>query len=218
MSVVPASRAQRIAWYAARINDWTLNAASIGLTGPETASLAALITSAQNALTAAEAARINSLSATVAYYNAEAAMAAKGAGLLAKIRGHAIANDNPNVYVLADIPPPTPPTPAGMPPVPTNVTAQLQNDGSVKLSWKGTLSHGAYFEVWRRFNNDAQYQRLSSIAAKKYVDDEIPGGCEAVFYVVFAKRGTLTSDASEPASVRMGGSFLTVEAGGEEAA
>ena len=131
MAILPESRLGRVEFFEAHIAAWVAGAGAntIGLTAAQTTALNAKITAARTAYNAMIVAREASKAATQAFYNAEAALSDNGAALLATIKAFAETTANPNVYVLAQIPPPAQPSPAGAPTNPTDLGAFLENDG-----------------------------------------------------------------------------------------
>ena len=68
------------------------------------------------------------------------ALRAAGADIIRQIRTQAEVTNNPNVYNLAQVPPPAPPSPAPLPGQPTNFTVGLTGSGGILLTWKSTNS------------------------------------------------------------------------------
>ncbi len=205
MATLPRSKNEQIAFFEQRLPLWNANAAALGLSLPHLTELATQTTTARTDYDAAQVARSASLAATETQNFAVAGLTDFGADLIKLIRAKAQADNDPGLYALANIPAPAAPTPAGTPPVPTNLQADLQNDGSVKLNWKGTLSSGAFFTIWRTTDNAPTPTQIDSIAAKAYIDDSIPAATCAISYFIRAHRQQFMSDASTPVNIALGG-------------
>lgn len=208
MSTLPESRKAKIEYLEARIDQWIENAAAIGLTGAQVASLQGRITAARGDLDNVVAARAVSRDRTLEFHTSTDAMADLGADLIKMIRAYAETTKNPDVYALASIPAPATPTPAGPPVPPTGLTSTLTTDGTILLRWKGSLAAGTFFSVWRQTIPAAggaltEFVQIGSVADKKFTDTTIPA-CVQATYVVRAHRGSAASTASEPTIVRLG--------------
>ncbi len=208
MPILPDSRIERVEFFEAHDPIWTSASAgdppAIGLTPAQCLEMTALTTTARAKYNAMLSARQASKAATAAFYNAEDAMAQNGAGLIATIKAYAETTADPNVYVLAQIPAPAVPVPAGAPTNPTALGAFLENDGSVTLSWKGTLAKGQYFSVWRQLHGSTEWTSVGTVAAKKFTDNNVPSAIISATYQVKAHRNTQVSAGSEPVTVLFG--------------
>lgn len=203
-NVLPRTRLQKIEWFEQRLDGWLANPAAIGLTPAQVTQLAADVAAARQAYDQAQQTRNEAQSATVGFHAASAAMEGGGRDLITTIKAFAEASDDPGVYVQADVPPPSTPTPAGPPETPTHVTGTINSDGAVELSWKGSLAHRTFFEVLRKLEGEASWTVLDSVGAKHYLDETVPLGTTAAQYRVRAKRGNHTSPANDPITVRLG--------------
>lgn len=196
MAVLPKSRDEMIAWFSDRITDWGANAAAIGLSASQVTELATILNTAENALSDATAARIDSKDKTVVYHATADALRDFGADLIKVIKAFAEATNNPNVYSTASVPPPAPPTPAGPPAQPTDMAAALLPGGGLRLTWKGTVSQKAYFSVYRRAEGETSFTLLDSPATKTYDDTSIPTGANSVTYYIQARRDEFRVDSA----------------------
>lgn len=203
MPVIPEKTNDAIIFFEGRIAAWTLNAAAIGLTVGDVGGISPQITGARTAFTAAEAARQASKNATVTLDNNMATLRSTGAALVAKIKAYAEATGNPNVYVLASIPPPAEPTPAPAPTPPATVSGSVNNDGNVVIRWKATKQNGTFFSVHRMLPGGG-WTAIGSVAAKSFTDEGLPAGAAWAQYQVKSHRGTEVSEGSEPIVVLFG--------------
>ncbi|VAX37638.1 hypothetical protein MNBD_PLANCTO03-2134, partial [hydrothermal vent metagenome] len=202
--VLPKTRIGRIEWFEQRLADWEADPGAIGLTEGQTTELAAMVTAARQKYLHAEQTRAAARSATVGYHEAEEALNHAGRDLIAMVKAFAEASDDPGVYVRANVPPPSTPTPVGDPEPPTGVVGEITSDGAVRLAWEGTLAHRTFYEVLRRLAGEETWTLIASVGAKAYLDMTVPMGTAGVSYRVRAKRGETASAASAPISLRLG--------------
>ena len=192
MSVVPTKIPEKIGWYQQRQADWTSNATAIGLTAPQMTSMTAKITAASAALTAHEEAKQAAKNATVALYDAVRAMGDFGSSLLKQIKATA-ERDGAQVYVLASVPPPAPPSPIGPLGTANDFKVTLSQTGALDLSWKCTNPRGAtgtVYQLYRRIGATGEFTFLASVGAKKFTDQTVPAGSAQVQYEIRAVRST----------------------------
>ena len=189
LNVLPESRLAQIEWFEQRLAAWLGNTEAIGLTNAQVMQLQSEIAAARVSYNNSQQARADSKSATVTFYANTDVMSDDGRDLIKTIKAYAETTGDPNVYALANVPPPAEPTPAGPPDTPTNVTGVINSDGAVELKWNGTLASRTFFE---------------SIGAKSFLDATVPFGTTSVQYRVRAKRGEFTSPANDPITIRLG--------------
>jgi hypothetical protein len=193
--VLPSSREQMIAWFAARAPDWAANAAAIGISPAQVLEVAARLSAAENTLTIATNTRIASKDATIDYYSDADSLREYGADLIKVIKAFAESNDDQGVYALASVPPPAPPSPAGPPPAPTNLTIKLLPGGGLRLAWKGTTSQSAFFGVYRKAEGETAFTLLDAPADKFFDDTTIPAEANTVTYYIQARRDDFRIDS-----------------------
>jgi len=203
MTVVPEKRLEKIEFYEAHIAPWTTNATAIGLTGEQVTALDGLTTAARNAYDNAVAARQASKTATQAYYDAVTAMhAGPGAGqdMIDTIRNYAQTGDDPNVYTLAEIPPPATPSAAPPPGTPFDFNINLLQDGSVRLNWKcdnPSGTQGTVYEVLRQDSGESTFTFVGAAGSRTFTDGSIPAGAAPVTYRITAVRSTLRGNPAQ---------------------
>lgn len=204
MSIVPESRLGKIEFYEAHTAPWTANAAAIGLTPASVTGLTALVTAARAAFNAAEAARQAAKTATQNYYDKVRAMhSGPGAGqdMIDTIRVYAQSKNDPNVYTLAQIPPPAAGSAAPPPGTPANFTVGLLQDGSVELKWKCSNpagTQGTVYEVRRRTGGDTgPFVFVGSVGVRTFVDGTVPSGSAPVTYQITAVRSTTRGNPAQ---------------------
>jgi len=211
MSILPSSRIEKLEFVEAHLSPWSLSATSIGLTSSQLTALSSQTSAARTAYNAMIAARENSENATQNFYNLCQTMVDTTADYLKTIKAYAATTNNPNVYTLAVIPPPKTPSSGPPPAIPTGVAAALLPSGAVEVSWKGKLTGGTAFSVWRKFNqaSDAFEQIATVNGATAFIDETLPAGAAGsagvgVFYAIRAHRVGQASPLSEPALIRFG--------------
>lgn len=196
MALVPQTIVGKIQFYEEHIQFWAANPVAVGLEATDIAAFAPVVAQARADFDAALAARTAAQGATETQNFSVADMADIGAGFIDTIRAHAKKTGDNNVYALAGIPAPQPPTPAGPPDQPTQLTATLLPGGGLRLKWKGSVAQGAYFSVYRKVEGASSFTLLKSPKDKTYDDLSIPGGTTNVTYYIQAIRDTFTVDSA----------------------
>ncbi len=204
MAIVPKTINGSISFFEQRIDRWTTAPTSIGITAAQAASLGTMITDARTAFTDAEQARMTSKDATATMRTKVNAMNELGGDLIKTIRAFAETTNNPNVYVLASIPAPKSPQPAGVPNPPENVVGSPQADGSIVVKWTGSLAFNTVFSVWRKLAGESTFEEVASVREKTWKDISVPAGIATVSYYVVAWREAGASDRSAEITVNLG--------------
>lgn len=197
MPTVPTSRLGKIQFYEDHLPAWLTNAEAIGLTEVKLAEFSPLVVAARTAYDAQQAALNAARAATVSFHNAVRAMhsdSGAGADLIKTIRAYAESTGNPNVYVLAQIPPPATPGQAPPPGTPFDLQVGLLQSGALELRWKchnPSGVAGTIYEILRRDSSGGSFEYAGSIGIKSYVDETVPSGIPSVTYQITAVRSTL---------------------------
>lgn len=204
MGVVPDTRLGKIEFYEAHITPWTSNAAAIGLTPTAVTGLSTLTTAARAAYNAAEAARQAAKTATLAFHDAVRAMHSNpGAGqdMIDTIRNYAESKNLPNVFVLAQIPPPADPSTAPPPGTPFEFRVGLLQNGALELKWKcnnPSGTQGTIYEVKRAIGGGGGgMQFVGATGVKSFTDETLPSGATPVTYQVTAVRSTARGNPAQ---------------------
>jgi hypothetical protein len=190
MRVVPDKQDERIAFYEIRLANWEARAAQIGLSSEEVAQLAEAVAATRAALTAARVARAAARTATQWLKEADEAMATLGAVALLKIRGTARVKGD-EVYTLASVSVPKPPSRMGPPGKPENFQVELTTLGWLALRWTCDQPAGAagtMYQVHRRLGEGKPFEYVGTAGERKYVDTSVPAGTASVTYQVRAVR------------------------------
>jgi len=210
MGTYPTSpRTAFLAWCEAHKTVFTANADDIGLTTAQ----ATLFTNATNvaagALNDQEAAKQAAMAATVTCEDAFDSLRTIAGSTVRSIKTYAELQDKPNtVYVLAQIPPPSPPTPMPPPGQPTNLIVTLTTaDGDLTLRWKCENPAGAAgtsYIIRRKLPTEANFQFVGVSGKKEFVDQTLYAGPDSVQYTVQGQRSDSTGPLSEVFTVNFG--------------
>ncbi len=188
MAVVPSKIADRLAFYEQHLPIWATDPTAIGLNVGQISNLATFVADARAKFDATQDARADARAATTLQTNAMATMSDLGADLIKTIRAYAETTNDPNVYGIAQIPPPAPPTPAGPPDKPTELEARILLPFGIGLTWKGTTAQSAYFGIWRQLPGETAFSMIKTTSEKSFEDRTLPGGIDGVVYYIAAVR------------------------------
>lgn len=198
MGVVPDNRLGKIEFYESHLAPWTSNAAAIGLTPASVTALGTLTTAARSAYNAHVSALEAARAATANFYDKVRAMhngPAAGADMIQTIKTYAQTKNDPNVYVLAQIPAPAVPgTRGGGPPpgTPFDFAVGLLQNGALELKWKcnnPSGTQGTIYEVMRRSGGGA-LTFAGATGVKLFTDETLPSDSAPVTYQITAVRST----------------------------
>jgi hypothetical protein len=206
-NVWPATAVQQIQWLKDRLADWTTNADSLGISDDSIAQLTTLVNAANTSLLDAVAARSIAKGKTQTFYsNAEPASAFASA-IIKVIRAQAVTSDDPNIYELARLDPPAPPSPVPAPTEPTDLRTTVENDGSIRLSWKArnaSPSAGTAFTIFRKLAGQESYVPVGTVGVRTFTDNTVPPGTPSIQYIIRGIRGDKAGPFSEPVTVYLG--------------
>lgn len=223
MSTTPNRDAELIQFYEDRVNGWNSNASEIGMTTSQATTVKSATTAARDAFTAASLARAAAKDATVALRNAMNSLKTSGGDAIKTIRAFASATNDPNVFVIAQIPPPAAPTPAKPPSQPVQLRAIVEPTGALTIEFKAgpagpgqdASTSGVLYQIRRRINNEsnfttigiAQPSRAGARGFTSFTDETLPAGSTNIRYLVIPQRGSssaLIGPASEVLTVSIG--------------
>ncbi|QKK08818.1 MAG: hypothetical protein HND58_12050 [Planctomycetota bacterium] len=196
MGITPNSRIGKVTFYETHISPWATNALAIGLEVAEVTSLGVATGAARTAYNEMIAARAASKAATQNFYNMVEAMHSapgKGSDMIDTIKNYAQTTDDPNVYTLAEIPPPSEPGTVPPPGTPFDFRLALQQNGAVELKWKCNNPAGAPGTVYeiRRSVDGGEFVTLTTIGERTFLDETVPSTSGQVIYQITAIRSTL---------------------------
>lgn len=208
MSTIPRTQSDLIGFFETHVAVWSNDPAGIGLTAEALTALNGATVAARAALTTATASRAVAKADTTALHGALSELKSIGGPAINAIRAFAEGSDDPAaVYALAQIPPRDPPSPAPPPAIPTDASASVLGDGTIRLKWKAPQPvPGAevYTQIKRRLNGTGEFITLGDTGAKTFVDNTVPAGTHKVEYMFIAKRSDQSSDPTQPISLLLG--------------
>jgi len=223
MSTTPNRDAELIQFYEDRVNGWNASASQIGMTSSQATTVKSATTAARDAFTNASLARAAAKDATVALRNAINSLRSSGGDAIKTIRAFASATNDPNVFVIAQVPPPAAPTPAKPPSQPVQLRAIVEPTGALTIEFKAgpagpgqdASTSGVLYQIRRRINSEsnfttigiAQPSRAGARGFTSFTDESLPAGSTNIRYLVIPQRGSssaLIGPASEVLTVSIG--------------
>ncbi len=203
MGIVPNTKNGANAWGQAHLTPFS-TPAPIGMSAAQSTAYIAAANALNASINTANAARNVARAKFELSDSAWATFRAVSAECLAAIKAKAESNDDPTeIYALAEIPSPALPSPAGPPTDVTDVAAHLRNDGTIQITWKGTVRNAQFFTVWRRLSTQA-WTQIGSTAKKQFIDGTLTAGTTSATYMVRSQRGDQVSQGSEPVLIVFG--------------
>ncbi|MFN0012851.1 MAG: hypothetical protein ACKVS8_14550 [Phycisphaerales bacterium] len=176
---------------------------------------ASQVTAFTNAINAANAANQAQENARLAYRAAintgtDAFNAARrSASLTTKvIRTFAETTNNPNVYSLAQIPPPSEGSIAPPPAKPLDLSVELNNaSGALTLRWKASNppgTTGTSYIIRRKLPSETAFSFLGVTGSKKFIDNSFTAGPDSVQYTVQGQRADSAGAESDAFIINFG--------------
>jgi hypothetical protein len=190
MGSYPTSpRSAFLAWCQAHTIPWGSNAAGIGLTAPIALEFTTLTTALATSMDAVETARLAYRNAVNNCNDAYRDLRAAAGNNVRSIRGYAEQQPKPQeIYDLAQIDPPAPPSPMPAPGQCTNLRVELLANGALGLRWKSANPAGASgtaYEIFRRIGTSGAFGYIGVAGGdKSYTDDTVPAGSTSVTYEI----------------------------------
>lgn len=199
MRILPKTPAQQVERLTALIPAWAVDPGGLGLSPARIAELETLLAQARAAQLAAYEARNAARAATLAFEIATAALTHNASAAITTIKATAGTSPDP-VAVLAQARLPAPrsrarPGSIPAPGTPTEFRVELLQNGSVVLSWtcdNPEGSTGTMYRVRRRIGgaHAGGFEFLELLGERRYTDNTIPAGTDAITYEVMALRST----------------------------
>lgn len=217
MPVLPDSDLGRVEFMEAHLALWTTNAVAIGLTAAQVTAMGTATTAARTGYNGQQAAKAAAKAATANFHNLTRTLSDLASDAIKAIKLKAAQNNDPNVFVLANIPAPQPPSPPGPPEPPTDLVADPNADGTITLKWKGSVANSTFFSVWRKLGASPTWTNIGSTAVKTFLDSAVPGSPipASITYAVRSQRNNEVSAPSVQAEVVYGGPGIGFFAGAE---
>ena len=193
MPVVPSKKSQKLDFYEQHQVIWAAVSAAIGLATGDATTLGTKCVAGRTAYTDHLAAQAAAKAATATWLATMRDLSTFGAGLVKKIGAYAQTGGGEAVYALAQLPAPPTPSPVGPPGTPTGFKVELNQDGSLKLSFKCANPRGStstIYQISRRTNPGGEFEFIGSSGPRYFVDAKLPAGTTSVTYQVVAVRST----------------------------
>lgn len=187
-NIVPESRDSMMTYFQTMQPVWELVAAEVGLLPAQTDELKARLDAALATHANALAARAQSKALTAQLDAEAAALRSYGVALMQTIRSYAEQQANPEAtYSKAQIPPPKPPQPAGPPSPAVNFSADPRADGTIELTWRGTVAQNASFDIERSIDG-GPYAFIKNTRTKSWIDEAVPMNIALITYRIYGVR------------------------------
>lgn len=200
MGLIPDTKVGKITFYEEKVPVWELHASAIGTTAGAVTSLEGKTEAARAAWVAAQNAKAIAKAATTTLNAAIAAMMTEGASIIKQIRAKGEITPGDTVYALAQIPPPTIPSPVGPPGTPSDLKVELKPDGSVALGWRCSNpegSVGTLYHLYRSVGTPNNYSFIGGTGSRSFVDNTAPSDSPILYYKIQAVRTTAIGDSQE---------------------
>jgi hypothetical protein len=206
MRILPKTDLARVEFFEQHTAAWAASPAAIGLTPAQAATLSAATASARAAYLAQQVAMEAARAATLKFHNLVRTMTDLGADAVKGIKLAAETANDPHIYVLAQIPVPAQPGPTPPLEPPTALVAEPRADGTMSLSWKGSIKYRTFFSIWRRIGSAGTWTNLGATAARSFIDATIPASPvpTRVTYAIRSQRDDEISEPSEFVQVSFG--------------
>lgn len=185
---LPPDRGPAVDWITEHLSLWTASAAQIGLDPTEVTALASLTSAAGTARSAAGTARQESKNKTRDWYDKADAAMNEARELILKIKAFAATSGDPQVWVLSGLSPRDEPGETPAPDVPSDIKAELLNQGYVRLTWKGKGPRGTFYIVKRRLDNEPKFSVIATVTDKAFTDEDLTFGVDKVTYAIDAQQ------------------------------
>ena len=206
MSTVPKGRADRLAFYQARMATWTEQAEALNLPAGQVEGVREAVLEAKAAKEAQRKAQLAAQSATMRYNAAIDRLGQCGASVMKQIQASAGFLGS-EVYTKALVSPPAERSPIGPPGMPHSLTTQICPTGALHLAWKCKNprdAEGTIYYVSRQLGPNAPWQYLGHAGKRRFVDRTLPPGSALIHYRIQAARSTGTGPVAI-FTVRFGG-------------
>lgn len=218
MSVLPTKISEQIEFGEAHAALWVAKAAMIGLSAAEATAIQTQVTKARAAYNASVLARGAAKTATVTQGVEVGEMYKLMSDAIKKIRLFAESTSNPTVYGSADIPEPAEPSPAPPPVQPTNLAAQIEPGGALRIVFKAvndSNSGPVTYIVKRKLAGETGFRVIGTTGTsrpvlglargyKAFVDETLPSGSNNFQYMIQGQRGAVLGTSSEIFTVVIG--------------
>ena len=205
---LPSYNPDALIWMEAHIDQWDADPAAVGLTSATVVDLQADITNARDAFTSVQQLRTDAKTGTSTFRTLGDAMRANAGDAIITIKAFAENSGTPStVYTAAGITPTDPSTPTPAPDQPANVSAMLQNDGSIMVTWDGKGPNGTVYQIYRKLFGETTFSVIGNVGSrlKEFSDTTVPSAIASVIYQVRGQHAEKFSLFSSQVTVQFGG-------------
>lgn len=209
MGTYPTSpRAAFIEWAVNHGDLFVGNAAQIGLTAAQATAFKNDAMTAQAADRDLSVVRQSARTATNIANDATSALRSRARATIGLIKAFAESTNNPQVYNLAEIPPPADPTTLPPPGQPTDLNVVLDpTSGALSISWKAQNPVGASgtsYIIRRRTSMAGTFEFIGVTGTRKFVDSTFLAGPDMVQYTVQGQRSDSAGPVSQILTINFG--------------
>lgn len=205
---MPSTIPEVIDWCTSRVDLWSTNATSIGLSAAQALAFKTTVTTMVANHTKAEVARVAAKNATMDFQSSFDAARALGNAYILMIKAYAETTHNPGVYALAAVTPNNPPSTLPAPNAPQTFGAEINPSGTLTIKWKVTQPagvSGVAYVVSRRMVGQTEFSIVANVgSAKMYTDTTLPYGIDRVEYMVQPVRGNAMGPQSNVFALQFG--------------
>lgn len=205
---LPSYNPDALIWMEAHIDQWDADPAAVGLTSATVVDLQADITNARDAFTSVQQLRTDAKTGTSTFRTLGDTMRASAGDAIITIKAFAENSDTPEtVYTAAGITPPDPSTPTAAPDQPSNVSATLQNDGSITVTWDGKGPTGTVYQIYRKLPLETVFSVIGNAGSrlKEFNDATVPSAIAYATYQVRGQHAEKFSTFSSQVTAQFGG-------------
>ena len=205
-NIPPQPKIDQIVWFETHLPLWAASPVTFGITAAQVTVVQNSTSNARKAYDSAQAARQASKNATTAEDMGVKSMLTVGRDLVNIMKSFIENSNNLALWSQAGLEPPAPAGTAPDPVAPTKLSATLDSQGDVIVSWKTSQPAGVSGVIYsvRRSIDGGQFVFLDSVGGKTFTDETVAIGTQSVAYALKAKRGTQMSDWSEALTIRFG--------------
>lgn len=194
MTTVPTKYAQAIAWIKTRVPIWSAAGTSIGVDPAQIGTLSAEVSAAEDALAEYLAAVADADAKGDIFRDSFKTARLSASDQVARIRGFARTAPNPaTVYAAAQIPEPSPRSPAPPPGTPDGFKVFLKPNGDLRFTFKCVnppKAKGVTYLVQRQNTPQGPFEFLKLAKGREFVDTTFPSSSSQISYLVTAQTAT----------------------------
>lgn len=200
-------RSAFLLWAQAHQTPWQDNSTALGL-GTVIAGYKSAVTNAVDAENAAEEARLAAKAATEKANQAVQALIQATSDCVRRIKNKAVETNNPDLYVLGQIPAPSSGGGTAPPPAkPTDISVSISPTGAPVLRWRAANpagSQGTSYIIRRKVAGESQFTFCGVSGRKSFTDNSFTAGPDSVQYTIQGQRADATGLLSDVFTVNFG--------------